>query len=196
MRATANPIYAVSKSPNGRAIVYYEDADTSALPSTTGYPLSQSPDNNGCTNEDLSLTLPSCAMAVEDPGTTLTVNINVALNSSRVAKWEMNGVSFEGDYNVAILAASSPAQSDLRTGVECLQSRQRQFGPRGRLQPFPRRPLNAPARPRSPVLGHRYEDLKRHHHKPKQSKEMGCAAARRRQHCGGPDLQRAIVELG
>ena len=103
MRATANPICAASNNPDGRAVVYYEDADTSALPSTTGYPLPQSPDNNGCTNDDLSLTVPSCAMAVEDPGTTLTININIALNSSGVPKWEMNDVSFEGDYNVAIL---------------------------------------------------------------------------------------------
>jgi FtsP/CotA-like multicopper oxidase with cupredoxin domain len=103
MRSTANPICSASNNPDGRAVIYYENADESFLPSTTGYSLPASPDNNGCTNDDLTLTVPSCAMAVEDPGTTFTLNLNLAINASGIAKWLMNGVAFEGDYNAPLL---------------------------------------------------------------------------------------------
>jgi FtsP/CotA-like multicopper oxidase with cupredoxin domain len=103
MRSTANQICSDSNNPDGRAIIYYEKADTWALPSTIGYPLPQSPDSNGCTNDDLTLTVPSCAMAVEDPGTTFTLSMNIGTNASGVTQWLMNGVAFQGDYSDATL---------------------------------------------------------------------------------------------
>jgi FtsP/CotA-like multicopper oxidase with cupredoxin domain len=103
MRSTANQICSDSNNPDGRAIIYYEKADTWALPWTTGYPLPQSPDSNGCTNDDLTLTVPSCAMAVEDPGTTFTLSLNIGRNASGVTQWLMNGVAFQGDYSDATL---------------------------------------------------------------------------------------------
>jgi FtsP/CotA-like multicopper oxidase with cupredoxin domain len=103
MRSTANQICSDSNNPDGRAIIYYENADTSALPSTTGYPLPPSPDSNGCTNDDLTLTVPSCAMAVKNPGTTTTLSMNIGTGASGVTQWLMNGVAFKGDYSDAIL---------------------------------------------------------------------------------------------
>ena len=102
MRSTANQICSDTNNPDGRGIVYYEDADTSTLPSTTGYALPSSVDNNGCTNDDLTLTVPSCPMAVEDPGTTFTLSLNLANDASGAPAWLMNGVSFEADYSAPI----------------------------------------------------------------------------------------------
>jgi FtsP/CotA-like multicopper oxidase with cupredoxin domain len=74
MQPTANQICSDSNNPDRCAIIYYENADTSALPSTTRYSLPQSPDNNGCKTDDLMLTVPSCATALKDPGTTFTLS--------------------------------------------------------------------------------------------------------------------------
>jgi FtsP/CotA-like multicopper oxidase with cupredoxin domain len=42
-------------------------------------------------------------MAVEDPGTTFTLSINIGKNASGVTQWLMNGVAFQGDYSDATL---------------------------------------------------------------------------------------------
>jgi FtsP/CotA-like multicopper oxidase with cupredoxin domain len=115
MRSTANQICSDTNNPDGRAIVYYENADKSSLPSTTGYPLPASPDNNGCTNDDLTLTVPSCAMPVEDPGTTFTLTMNLATNGSGAPQWLMNGVAFRGDYNSPLLLDVAQGNDDFES---------------------------------------------------------------------------------
>ena len=100
MRSTSYQTCQDTENPDTRAIIYYENADTSALPSTTGYAL---PDNPGCENDPLTSTVPSCAIAVDDPGTTFTINMTVAANSTGSNLWTMNGVAFEGDYNSPVL---------------------------------------------------------------------------------------------
>lgn len=100
MRSTSLAACHDTNNPDTRAIVYYENADTTALPSTTGYPL---PSNPNCDNDPLTSTVPVCAMAVQDPVTTFTINITAADNATGSGKWLMNGVSFEGDYNAPVL---------------------------------------------------------------------------------------------
>src|SRR5205085_9583571 len=65
MRSNSQTIVATVTTRMDMFIICNESADTSALPLARGYFLPETPDNNGYTNDDLMLTVPSCAMALQ-----------------------------------------------------------------------------------------------------------------------------------
>jgi hypothetical protein len=101
---TANPGCSFSDgvSTQATAAVYYQDADTDSLPSTTAsWTTAQL---QYCGNDALSLTTALCAIPLVTPATTETVDITFASNGTNFV-WFMNNSTFRGDYNHALLSA-------------------------------------------------------------------------------------------
>ena len=82
------------------AAIYYEDADTSAIP-TTKFD-SDSSKLDYCGNDDLSLTVPLYDITPSTPSTSTDIDIEYQYNGTNYV-WTMNNVSFHGDYNNPIL---------------------------------------------------------------------------------------------
>jgi FtsP/CotA-like multicopper oxidase with cupredoxin domain len=86
--------------PNGTAIIYYEHADTSALPTTTPTPWT----NNQCRNDPLVTTIPYYPQTPPAiPGTTKDVLINLAANSTGFIEMFVNNISFRINYDNPLL---------------------------------------------------------------------------------------------
>jgi FtsP/CotA-like multicopper oxidase with cupredoxin domain len=84
-----------------QAALYYEDADTGALPSSAATPYD---DSAQLGNDDLELTEPAFALpVVGEPDVTLNITIGVAQNASNVTLFYMNNSSFRADYNDPLL---------------------------------------------------------------------------------------------
>jgi hypothetical protein len=89
-------------SPEALAVIYYENADTNSVPTTTsGLTDDQLTD---CGNDPLSLTQPLCPVDLSNvvPATTETIDITFGSNGTAFV-WSMNGQTFRGDYNSPIL---------------------------------------------------------------------------------------------
>jgi FtsP/CotA-like multicopper oxidase with cupredoxin domain len=83
------------------AAVYYQNANTSSLPTTTSG-LSTA-DLNNCGNDPLSETVALCPVAPDPhPPTTETIDITFGSNGTSFV-WFMNNSSFRGDYNDPVL---------------------------------------------------------------------------------------------
>lgn len=88
-------------SPEGVAAVYYENANTTAVP-TTNSSLTDA-QLEDCGNDDLSETVAFCAITPDaSPPTTETIEITFASNGTNFV-WFMNNSSFRGDYNDLVL---------------------------------------------------------------------------------------------
>ena len=109
MRSTINSICSPSENTDTRAVIYYENADTSTLPQTIGQTI---PPNTGCFNDDLSLTVPCCPIAIGDPDYDFEVDITYGQNATGNYKWYMNGVAFQGDYNDPVLLSVNQGNVD------------------------------------------------------------------------------------
>lgn len=90
-------------APDGRAVIFYEDADTLQIPTTTGYII---PNNTRCVNSPLSLTTPVFQIPASDPDVTITVTMTHGLNASNTTLWFINDIAYEGDYNAPVLLDS------------------------------------------------------------------------------------------
>jgi len=91
-------------SPNAVAAVYYESADTDAIPTTesdvTADQLSL------CKNDDLATAgIPLCKIPVEEPSTTLRLDFEFKSNGTHFI-WYVNNSSYRGDYNAPILPSA------------------------------------------------------------------------------------------
>ena len=95
-----NGICGDTKAPDGRAVIFYEDANKTAIPTSTGYLL---PNNTHCLNDPLALTTPVYKIPAANPDVTFTVTMTHALNASNSTLWYMNGVAYEGDLNAPVL---------------------------------------------------------------------------------------------
>jgi FtsP/CotA-like multicopper oxidase with cupredoxin domain len=83
-------------SPEAVAAVYYQGANTNALPTTqSGLTTAQLTD---CGNDPLTETVAFCSEAVGPAATTETVTIKFASNGTNFV-WFMNNSSFRGDYS-------------------------------------------------------------------------------------------------
>ncbi|PSK56592.1 Iron transport multicopper oxidase [Elsinoe australis] len=92
----------VNPAPKAVAIVYYEHANTSAVPTTT---TSVTPDQlAACINDDLTLTSPFLKLS-PDPSPPVTQDINIAFqpNATGFNVWTMNNQTFRGDFNDPVL---------------------------------------------------------------------------------------------
>lgn len=87
-------------APDGRAVIFYENANLSQIPTTTGHII---PNNTRCLNDPLSLSTPVFQIPAKEPDVTLTVTMTHGLNGSNTTLWFMNDVAYEGDYNSPVL---------------------------------------------------------------------------------------------
>ncbi|ERF75742.1 hypothetical protein EPUS_01572 [Endocarpon pusillum Z07020] len=88
-----------TNQPEALAIIYYDRATNGSLPSTTA----QRYGNAGCANDDLTQTVPSYPIAIEEPETTQTVTMTVSQNETGSWLWYMNDNSFFGDTSRSML---------------------------------------------------------------------------------------------
>jgi FtsP/CotA-like multicopper oxidase with cupredoxin domain len=86
----------LTHQPNALAVVYYDDADTNAVPTSTPWDV---PDPGNCANDDLGLTHPAYALPLPEPDVTKEFVITVGRNASNITVWAMNGIPYRGNYN-------------------------------------------------------------------------------------------------
>jgi hypothetical protein len=101
---TNNPGCSLSDgvSTQATAGVFYQDADTDSLPTTTASWTTAQLQH--CGNDDLSLTTAFCKETLPTPATTETVDITFSSNGTNFV-WFMNNSTFRGDYNHALISA-------------------------------------------------------------------------------------------
>lgn len=88
-------------SPNAVAAIYYEDADTTALPTSTSDVTAAQLAT--CKNDPLNATVPFCSITPDvNPSTVETIDITFGSNGTNFL-WFMNNSSFRGDYNNPVL---------------------------------------------------------------------------------------------
>jgi hypothetical protein len=90
----------LANQPNATAAIYYDQADTSKLPTSHAW---NNPDSGTCTNDDLGVTVPLYPIPAGTPNVTDTLEVDLFTNASNVALWKFNNVSFRADYNSPIL---------------------------------------------------------------------------------------------
>lgn len=87
-----------------RAIIYYDDATNHSLPnSTLPDTAPQSYSNFGCANDDLTKTIPSFPIAIEEPEAIQTITMTASQNATGNWLWYMNSSSYFGDTTRPIL---------------------------------------------------------------------------------------------
>ncbi|ETN42833.1 uncharacterized protein HMPREF1541_01991 [Cyphellophora europaea CBS 101466] len=86
----------LAKQPNGLAVIYYDDCDTTIEPTSPAWP----PRPDLCANDDLSLTVPYYPIPVPaTPDKTITIEVNSTINATGNLVWTMNESSFRVNYN-------------------------------------------------------------------------------------------------
>ncbi|KAM3075331.1 hypothetical protein ACMFMF_006006 [Clarireedia jacksonii] len=91
-------------NPHALAAIYYDDANTTVVPTTTG----ASWDSNDCANDPLYLTTPYTAIKPPDtPAVTQDLVIDVRVNGSGNALFTVNNSTFRADYNSPLLLLAS-----------------------------------------------------------------------------------------
>ena len=104
MRSDLSAKCALANQKNALAAIYYEKADTNAVPTTTATPY----DDSKCANDDLDKTIPFFPFpATSNPATTQTVDINFGKNASGNFVWTMNGQSFRANYDHPLLVLAN-----------------------------------------------------------------------------------------
>ncbi|KAH8696460.1 multicopper oxidase [Talaromyces proteolyticus] len=81
------------------AAIYYESADTTSTPRTTGTTW----ESNNCLNDPLNQTVPYYPLRPPQPATVQTVTVTVGYNATGFILLFMNNSSFRADYNNPIL---------------------------------------------------------------------------------------------
>ncbi|RMZ81035.1 hypothetical protein DV738_g2460, partial [Chaetothyriales sp. CBS 135597] len=102
MRSNISITCSQSNQPYGLAIINYESADTTALPTSTIWPI----DDSACGNDPLDKNVPLAPITPPPADTTVTVEINVMVNGSGNFLWTVDGSSFRTNYNHPILLLS------------------------------------------------------------------------------------------
>ena len=86
--------------PDGRAVIFYAEADQTILPTTTGLP---TPPDASCANDPLSLTVPVYVEPVAEPDTTLWITLTAGLNDTGSVQFFMNDIAYRGDLSDPVL---------------------------------------------------------------------------------------------
>jgi FtsP/CotA-like multicopper oxidase with cupredoxin domain len=89
-----------ANQPLAVAAVYYEGADTAAVPISTAW---DAPDPGNCANDDLSTTTPLYPIAIPEPSFTHEMDIGTFVNSTGNFLWTFGNVSARVDYNAPTL---------------------------------------------------------------------------------------------
>jgi hypothetical protein len=90
----SNITCSTSLNPNALAVIMYDKASTSAVPTSTPQRYTA-----GCANDPLASTVPVYPMNPGTPAITHTINITVGQNATGNWLWYMNGSSFRTNYN-------------------------------------------------------------------------------------------------
>ena len=90
-----------SKQPAALAAIYYERAKSNGVPGS--YSKAQIDTTDPCTNDALTVAIPSHKIAVGEPATTIKVEINFKVNATGNLVWTIDGSAFRGDYNNPLL---------------------------------------------------------------------------------------------
>ncbi|KAK4102864.1 multicopper oxidase [Parathielavia hyrcaniae] len=93
-----------ARQPNAVAAVYYDKADTNAVPSSRAWDI---PDADSCSNVDLSVTEPLYPIPLPEPSFTQAMDIELFKNASNVTLWKFNGVSMRTHYNEPVLLVAN-----------------------------------------------------------------------------------------
>lgn len=102
-RAWNHPLCGDNIQPDGRAIIFYPDADRNVEPSSIVTVL---PPNNRCQNDPLNLTTPMYSIPVSEPDLTLNLTMTYAPNATHSMQWLMNGIAYKGDLNTPLLLSA------------------------------------------------------------------------------------------
>jgi FtsP/CotA-like multicopper oxidase with cupredoxin domain len=89
--------------PYGLAAIYYPLANTNSVPKSTAWVDNTVP----CSTDPLTNPVPFYPIAAVTPPTTVTVNIELTVNTTGHLVFEMNGSSFRGNYNNPIMLLSA-----------------------------------------------------------------------------------------
>ncbi|KAF1999723.1 multicopper oxidase [Amniculicola lignicola CBS 123094] len=87
-------------SPNAVAAVYYEDADTTSVPSTTSDVTASQ--LALCQNDPLEQQVPLCKIPLNEPTTVENIDLEFRSNGTNFI-WFVNGQTYRGNYNQPIL---------------------------------------------------------------------------------------------
>ena len=90
----SNATCSTSLNPQALAVVYYEKANTSSVP--TSQPAAYTP---GCDNDQLATTVPFFPIPAKQPTTTLNLDLTVAHNASNQWVWSVNNKTYRADWN-------------------------------------------------------------------------------------------------
>ncbi|KAI8627907.1 multicopper oxidase [Xylariaceae sp. FL1651] len=85
-----------AKQPFALAAIYYNKANTSAVPTSTPWDV---PDPGTCANDDLNITEPYYPIALPEPSWIQNMDIAAYRNESNILLWKFGGVSARVDYN-------------------------------------------------------------------------------------------------
>ncbi|KAF3404574.1 Laccase-2 [Talaromyces pinophilus] len=95
----------------GLAAIYYELADTSSTPNTTGTTW----ESNNCQNDPRTQTVPYYPLTPPEPETVQTVTITVGFNATGFIVMFMDNSSFRADYNDPTLLGANAGQLSFPT---------------------------------------------------------------------------------
>ena len=98
-------------SPNALAAVYYEDANTDAIPESTS-DVTQA-QLQQCKNDPITLGIPLCKIPVEEPDHVERVDMLFQSNGSHFV-WFMNNSPYRGDFNAPILLKAKLGETDFK----------------------------------------------------------------------------------
>jgi FtsP/CotA-like multicopper oxidase with cupredoxin domain len=98
-------------SPNAVAAVYYEDADTTSVPSTTSDVTAAQ--LAVCKNDELTLGIPLCKIPLEEPTTTQDITFDFRSNGTNFI-WFVDNQTYRGDYNQPILLQANKGDLDYK----------------------------------------------------------------------------------
>jgi hypothetical protein len=101
LRANMSATCSLVEQPYGLAAIHYPRAKRASLPHSTAHPYA---DTGSCLNDPLNTTVPLLASAPATPDpTTLTIDVQLALNASGAQHYYMNNVTFVGNLSAPIL---------------------------------------------------------------------------------------------
>ena len=100
MRSNISTLCSHTTQPNALAAIYYENADTNAVPTTLATPYTET----YCGNDPLDKTIPFFPFpATPKPATTQIVDIDLKPNATGNLLWLMNGQTFRANYDHPLL---------------------------------------------------------------------------------------------
>ena len=100
MRSNISGICSTANNPLALAVIYYDGADTTSVPTSVATPF----DDSHCGNDPLDKTIPFFPFpATKTPETTTTIGITFHENQTHFNLWWMNESSFRANYNHPIL---------------------------------------------------------------------------------------------